>query len=352
VERYNGLDLARAVLMLLGIIYHVALIFEVDGNWEVANDSKGLFFHEIITIIHYFRMEAFYIISGFFFVMLFEKYGLRRALKDRLVKLGVPLIFVGLTLNSVMNLLIDEHHSNVMNISYITDGLWIFHLWFIGNLILYYLLLSPFLLILPSAEKLTLTKRTVLLSTFAITPILSSLVPLLGDEIITGRVLFIQFKTFYYYLPYFLLGMFYWKAKNIVIPLLTIKTSLSLLIIFLLLILFNRSLSMIGSSWMLSTIFKSLESLCLSISIIAFLSSIGQNRNKITDKLVNSSYSIYLLHQPLIIIIFVSFLADLTINPYLSSLILCVTACIASYLLHARVIKKSKICLFLLNGNK
>ncbi|WP_409074713.1 acyltransferase family protein [Pseudoalteromonas sp. SR41-1] len=59
-------------------------------------------------------------------------------LRDRLNRVMIPLIFTGGTINSVFNYYsFNEHYSGVYN--YILKGDWMGHLWFIGNLAIYYL---------------------------------------------------------------------------------------------------------------------------------------------------------------------------------------------------------------------
>lgn len=350
-ERYNGLDLARAILMLLGVVFHSALIFKLEGDWRVSSGHGSFIFNEVTKYIHYFRMEAFYIIAGFFFVLVFEKHGLKNTLKDRLIKLGVPMIIVGFTFNSLMNLL-SENRSYSIGVNYILDGQWLGHLWFIGNLILYYILLSPLLLIWSSSKKAVFSKRFVLFITFILTPILVALLSRLGSKLFTGNILFISFGKLYHYLPFFILGMYYWKVRSVVIPLLTMKTSIFLLLVFTFLRLIDQYLFIAEISWTLSLAFNSLVSLCLGISVIAFFNSLGQNKSQTVDKLVNSSYSIYLFHQPLIIVIFVFLLADLNINLYLSFFTLCTIVYLLSYILHTKVIENSPLLLFCFNGKK
>jgi len=350
-ERYNGLDLGRAILMLLGIVFHSALIFKVNGGWEVSNNSTSSIFNEISQYIHYFRMEAFYIIAGFFFFLVFEKHGLKATLKDRLLKLGIPLVIVGLTFNSMMNLLIDDNRSNYMGVNYILEGQWVFHLWFIGNLILYYVLLSPLLLILCRWKKTGISNKFVLIITFILTPILVALLSQPAANL-PGRLLFVSFGAFNYYLPFFILGMIYWKTRSIVIPFLTIQVSIVLLLVFSFLNIINQHVSIVELSWTLSKAFDSLMNLCLAISVICFFSSLGKNKSKMVSKLVNSSYSIYLLHQPITILIFVFLIEDLNINAYLGFFALCTLVYLSSYFLHTKIVMKYPLLLFLLNGKK
>ncbi|MCJ8273008.1 MAG: acyltransferase family protein, partial [Psychrosphaera sp.] len=136
--RYYGLDFARAILMLLGIFYHSSLIYIHDGQWHVSHSQHSQFFNLLADFIHYFRMDAFYIIAGFFFVLVVEKYGAKKTLIERMVKLGVPLLVVGFSFNAYLSGMHQENAA-MWSFEYIINGQWLHHLWFIGNLIVYYI---------------------------------------------------------------------------------------------------------------------------------------------------------------------------------------------------------------------
>jgi len=66
IHRLHGIDFFRAVLMILGLFYHTALIYNDGYVWRVPLAESYLFFNYISDFINTFRMETFYIISVFF----------------------------------------------------------------------------------------------------------------------------------------------------------------------------------------------------------------------------------------------------------------------------------------------
>nr|WP_281417082.1 acyltransferase family protein [Ancylobacter lacus] len=92
------LDSARGLLMLLGIPYHVALIYSPDIPRDIHAADGSLIVQWIGGTIHAFRMPAFFIVAGFCAALALE----RRAdgpawLLGRCIKLGLP-FFAGMVL--------------------------------------------------------------------------------------------------------------------------------------------------------------------------------------------------------------------------------------------------------------
>ena len=90
--RYHDLDALRAAAMLLGIVLHAAL-FLVPDAWPVLDKraSEALPYDDIVNVIHGFRMPVFFLLSGFFTAMLWQRRGLRGLLRQRLQRVGLPL---------------------------------------------------------------------------------------------------------------------------------------------------------------------------------------------------------------------------------------------------------------------
>ncbi|MDX2036601.1 MAG: acyltransferase family protein [Isosphaeraceae bacterium] len=78
--RYHSLDGLRAAAMLAGVFYHAVPGF---GPGVVSSFAEWL---------HSFRMPLFMLISGFFSLMILEKYGLRRYLVKRWWRIGLPML--------------------------------------------------------------------------------------------------------------------------------------------------------------------------------------------------------------------------------------------------------------------
>lgn len=87
--------------MLLGIALHASIAYN-GLNWAVSDASGSKIFVWFFHATHGFRMQLFFLISGFFTAMLYEKRGLTPLLQQRLKRILIPLllftpIFAGLT---------------------------------------------------------------------------------------------------------------------------------------------------------------------------------------------------------------------------------------------------------------
>ena len=77
-------------MMLLGLVLHSAIFTATYAPIDNAAQERVLYL--IYDFIHTFRMPAFFLISGFFAAVLFEKYGAAGLLSNRLKRILLPLL--------------------------------------------------------------------------------------------------------------------------------------------------------------------------------------------------------------------------------------------------------------------
>ncbi|SUG89000.1 glucans biosynthesis protein [Salmonella enterica subsp. enterica] len=85
------LDSIRAWLMLLGIPFHISLIYSTH-SWHVNSAAPSWWLTLFNDFIHAFRMQVFFVISGYFSYMLFLRYPLKRWWKVRVERVGIPML--------------------------------------------------------------------------------------------------------------------------------------------------------------------------------------------------------------------------------------------------------------------
>ncbi|MFP5392487.1 MAG: acyltransferase family protein [Gammaproteobacteria bacterium] len=93
--RFHHLDAVRAGALLLGILLHALLSFLPgyrEANWPLADASTSAGLGIVYFVIHIFRMSLFFLIAGFFARLLHGRLATRGLLKNRLRRLGLPLI--------------------------------------------------------------------------------------------------------------------------------------------------------------------------------------------------------------------------------------------------------------------
>ncbi len=93
--RFHSLDAVRAGALLLGIVLHATMSFLPgfrEVNWPLSDASTSSGLGVLFFVIHVFRMSLFFIIAGFFARVLHQRLGTGGVLKNRLRRIGLPLI--------------------------------------------------------------------------------------------------------------------------------------------------------------------------------------------------------------------------------------------------------------------
>lgn len=90
-QREYFLDSIRAWLMLLGVPFHLSLIYS-SQNWSVNSPMASEWLTVLNEFIHAFRMQVFFVISGYFSYMLFLRYAPAYWLKVRMQRVGIPML--------------------------------------------------------------------------------------------------------------------------------------------------------------------------------------------------------------------------------------------------------------------
>ena len=131
-------DTLRAVLMLLGIPYHVALSYMAGRQWIVKSGEGVTGFIELARFISLFRMPAFFLIAGYFAAMLLARRAPGTWLEGRFRRLAIPLVTSIILLVPAMNwfceisnLPYSQAMASWVENSSKSGGYWVRHLWFI-----------------------------------------------------------------------------------------------------------------------------------------------------------------------------------------------------------------------------
>ena len=95
-QRIHSLDAMRAILMLLGVYFHLSLAYVTFGDgsegWVKDPSSTSPFFDFVFGALHYFRMHGFFMIAGFFGSLLYHKKGAKKMMTNRVKRILLPLL--------------------------------------------------------------------------------------------------------------------------------------------------------------------------------------------------------------------------------------------------------------------
>jgi glucan biosynthesis protein C len=159
-ERYHGLDFVRAVAMMLGLSVHVNIFYFSEDRmfWSAGEYHGDPINQSIAFFIFQFRMPLFYMLAGFFALLVIERKGLSFMTGDRVKRIGIPFV-VGIALlkpiievfwcvnttyeNTLFELSAWERFKHIIFWGTFSDkeipfNLPLGHLWFIYFLLFYY----------------------------------------------------------------------------------------------------------------------------------------------------------------------------------------------------------------------
>lgn len=91
-RRLHGLDALRATALLLGVVLHALMAFVPGMPWMVVDQDPRPYAFPVIAIIHLFRMTVFLVLAGFFAQVVVRKRGMRRFLRERTVRIALPVV--------------------------------------------------------------------------------------------------------------------------------------------------------------------------------------------------------------------------------------------------------------------
>ncbi|MEU6700486.1 acyltransferase [Pseudonocardia sp. NPDC046786] len=93
--RLHGLDALRGGALVLGIILHSLMPFLPAGTWVPDDRHSSVTADTAVTVIHLFRMVLFMMLAGYFGRMVLHRVGVRAYLRDRGVRILLPLVIFG-----------------------------------------------------------------------------------------------------------------------------------------------------------------------------------------------------------------------------------------------------------------
>jgi peptidoglycan/LPS O-acetylase OafA/YrhL len=103
-ERNGGVDALRAAVTLLVVFHHAALTYGAIGSWyyrEIApsESASSLLLILFCTANQAWFMGLFFLLAGYYTPPGFERHGMPGFVRERLLRLGIPLVFYFLILH-------------------------------------------------------------------------------------------------------------------------------------------------------------------------------------------------------------------------------------------------------------
>jgi len=146
-DRYSYIDNLRIYLTILVILHHASLTYGGSGDWvealvDPAIDAVSAILLPLFNGINqsYF-MSAFFLLAGYFTPRSFDKKGSKQFLKDRLIRLGVPIFIYSTIIVNINAYMLAAHigYPYQIRIGYNAG-----HLWFLQALLLFAVIYAIF----------------------------------------------------------------------------------------------------------------------------------------------------------------------------------------------------------------
>lgn len=137
-------------MMWLGIVLHTGMIYMIPADPLSGSPDTTLVATILTSWIHIFRMPLFFMMAGFFVVLLVDRRGIMRTLQNRLLRIGVPFAIFWPVLMVLVNFILLAHAQksgrDPLGISFDFDR-WMInntgHMWFLYYLVWFSLVLVP-----------------------------------------------------------------------------------------------------------------------------------------------------------------------------------------------------------------
>ncbi len=328
--RIHSLDSLRAIMMMLGLVLHSALTYNVTnhGNvWSLKDStSTHIATDFLVLMIHSFRMPIFFLIAGFFGAMLFYERSPKRMIHNRIARIALPFIvflillspilyfafgYSSKTFNGQENALVDTLQPFSNFYFYLPKST--SHLWFLYYLIFCTAFAVVLALLLKKTPKLTahikavgywifpkplvrilfFAGMTFVMLTLLQTPIVASSTALIPDM-----------HTFVYYVFFYLIGWILYTSKQHIHTIkkfdwLATITAIVLIIVQGFIIQYSDLDLKPNSNSPLLIAFSSFTVWLFIFGITGLFIRYGSNYSKRMRYISDASYWVYLIHLPL-----------------------------------------------------
>ena len=302
--RYNGLDLLRCILMLLGPLIHVIAVIDPKGNWRYFSEvNNNEIIYSIFNPITFFRMETFFIISGFFALLIMHKKNIKYFVDSRNKRVFLPFLTSILTITPLCYFLNYYIYSGFD----ITISNTIIHLWF---------LLTLYIVSIFFVFNYNYFNRLIKIGFYKF--IFIVLLILIVNEFFNHaakialnfeiyRIYYYLIYNSFYYLLFFSLGLYFYEyCKENFFNI----NGLYVLILYIFMVVMSYQ-SIYFEGFLFKSVYKFcslLFSVYTSIYIFNLFKNIDFKSNGILDFFVKNAILIYLFHFP--ITIYICYLFD------------------------------------------
>jgi surface polysaccharide O-acyltransferase-like enzyme len=331
------------------VLHHVAIIYCVPGGWyysEYTNDTLSQLVLTVFTsLVRAFIIGYFFFIAAFFVPAAYDRKGPLNFMKDRLIKLGIPLIVYSYLIGPTITYLVkfntlSPEYSFLQNI-YFFKNVAPAALWFAEVLIIFSFLYVLWRLFtkapVPASGDSGSFPSNAMIMFFAImVGLITFLVRIYYPT--THKVFHLRFGNYPQYIAIFILGIITYRRNwlaniNDAVAGFWIKVSVFTLPIFMGLklydgVLHNHIIFYTGGATWQSLIYSVWENVfCISavISTIYLGRKYDNHQGRLIKAMSKDAFAVYVFHAP-VVVAFTYYMKDVPLDPLLKFFIVFVAA--------------------------
>jgi surface polysaccharide O-acyltransferase-like enzyme len=352
----------RIILTILVVLHHVLVTYGAPGNWYYTEKSSFpgavIPMTMIVTINQSFFMGFFFFLSAYFIIPSYQKKGAGRFVTDRLLRLGIPVIFYSFILSPLLSYLVyyfgKGHHISFFQYLHGFDD-WIDFgvLWFVAAVLLFtllYVLLRKMIRNYPSTKSASPSFWSILLFAAGV-GIVSFFTRIIFPVGWTLKYTGFQLGYFPQYVALFIVGIS--ASRNGWLDKLDFQTgkrcfrvAMWLLLFFPVFLIIEKTVGM-PQDWFTSgfhwqQLLYAVWEQVLGFSIITCLLCYGKRYWKSSGvaagKLSRSAFGVYIFH-PLVIVCLALALRNWNIEPGVKCLLVVPLAVAGSFLLATLIVQ-------------
>lgn len=315
-RRYD-LDWLRVISVLAVFLHHVLMPFNGD-HFHIMNDEHSKLLDDIMVYFEQFRLPTLFLISGVGTVFAFSKRSWKSFIKERCNRLLIPLIcgVVFIVPPQVYYENIESFELFIESYPYLVSKLKVNHLWFIENLFYTSLIFIPFILFFKSSKSKIVKENIEKFSKQ--TGVISWCIVLVFIRVVSKDYFpsdsksFLNLSSTLYY-SFFFAGGIIIATNNVLWSLIKInrKRNLMLTLFFSLLFYFYYLIPedyiepylSLKNRWRLWYLVCALVSWSFIITILGYAQQYLNKPSYVLEKLNESAYPFYILHQTVIIVL-------------------------------------------------
>jgi glucan biosynthesis protein C len=334
-ERLFFIDNIRILLIVLVILVHLAITYGAPvGDWyykgrdyeSQAGMFGSIFYVIFLGVTQSFFMGFFFMISGYFTPGSYDKKGARLFFKDRLVRLGIPLIFYIIFFDSLIKYsleltngftgsFLDFLGSNIRNNSGLGSG----PLWFVETLLIFSGVYVLWCLMVKSTDQVRKIPENMTITIFAlILGIVTFIVRIWLPLGWNFRLLNLQIPFFPQYIAMFIIGLIAYRGNwflQISQTMGKLWSRITVIGILFLPILFfsgapggDPSVFFGGFNWQAFAYALWEQILCVAIiiTLLAFFREKYNDQGTFLKSMSKSVYTVYIIHAPVLVFLALS----------------------------------------------